>query len=100
MLDHALALIAARQIEIDVRHLAALLGEKALEEQLHPYGIDGSDAQRVADSAVCCRPASLYEDAFLLAEADDVPDNEKVSGKIQFFDERQFTLNLLPRSLL
>src|SRR5919108_5040697 len=32
VLDHALALIAARQVEIDIRPLAALLREKALEQ--------------------------------------------------------------------
>ena len=45
VLDHALAAIAARQIEIDVGPLAALLREEALEQQLHPDRIDGGDAE-------------------------------------------------------
>ena len=36
VLDDALAAIAARQIEIDVGPLAALLGQEALEQQIHP----------------------------------------------------------------
>ena len=35
VLDDLLAPIAARQIQIDVGPLAALLGKEALEEQLH-----------------------------------------------------------------
>ena len=45
VLDHPLPAIAARQIEIDVRPLAALLRQEALEEQLHPDRIDGRDAR-------------------------------------------------------
>ncbi len=52
VLDHALARLAAGQVEVDVRPLAALFGEEALEEQVHPYRIHGRDAQRVADGAV------------------------------------------------
>ncbi len=35
VLDGALALLARRQVEIDVRPLAAFFGEKALEQQVH-----------------------------------------------------------------
>ena len=52
MLDHALALVATGQVEIDIRPLAAFFGEKALEQQLHGDGIYGSDPQRIADCAV------------------------------------------------
>ena len=63
VLDDALALIAARQVDVDVRPFAALFGEKALEEQVHPDRIDGGDAERVADRAVGRRAAPLAEDA-------------------------------------
>src|SRR4051794_22560723 len=52
VLNHALALIATRQIEVYVRHLAALVGKKAFEQQLHANRIDRSDTQRVTHSAV------------------------------------------------
>ena len=62
VLDHALAPIAARQIEIDVGPLAALFGQEALEEQLHADRIDRRDAEAVADGAVGRRAAALHED--------------------------------------
>ena len=62
VLDHLLAPIARRQIEVDVGPLAALLGEEALEQQLHPHRIDGGDAERVADRAVGRRAAPLHQD--------------------------------------
>ena len=62
VLDDFLALVARREIEVDVRPLAALLGQKALEEQLHLHRIDGGDAERVADRAVGRGAAPLHED--------------------------------------
>src|SRR5215471_13998929 len=61
ILNDFFALIAARQIEIDVGPLAALFGKKSFEEQVHADGIDGSDSQRIADRAVGGRSASLDE---------------------------------------
>jgi hypothetical protein len=52
MLDRALAAIAARQIEIDVRPFAALLGQEALEQQIHSDRIDRGNPEAVADGAV------------------------------------------------
>ena len=52
VLDDLLALVARGQIEIDVGPLAALFGEEALEEQIHPHRVDGGDAERVTHSAV------------------------------------------------
>ena len=68
VLDDLLALVAGGQVEVDVRPLAALLGEEALEEQLHLHRIDGGDAERVADGAVGRRAAALHEDLLALAE--------------------------------
>ena len=57
-----LAPVAARQIEVDVRPLAALLRQEALEQQVHLDRIDRRDAEAVADGAVGGRPAPLHED--------------------------------------
>src|SRR5208282_2288824 len=78
ILDNLFALVAAGEIEIDVRPLAAFFGEKAFEEQLHADGVDRGDAERVADGAVGGRSAALYENILLAAEADKVPDDEEV----------------------
>ena len=56
VLNGALALIAARKIEIDVGPFAALFGKESLEQQFHAYRIDGGDFQRITDGAVGGRP--------------------------------------------
>ena len=94
MLDHPLAAIAARQVQIDVGPFAALFGQKALEEQIHPDRIDRRDAEAVADGAVGRRAASLHEDVLLPAEIDDVPDDQEVAGEIEFVDEIELARNL------
>jgi hypothetical protein len=48
VLDDLLAVLVC-EIDVDVGDFVALLGEKALEEQIHADRIDGGDAQRVAD---------------------------------------------------
>src|SRR5215213_3817135 len=94
ILDRALTPVAARQVEIDVGPLAALLGEKALEEQVHADRIDGCDPEAVADGAVRRRPPALDEDVVLPAEIDDVPDNQEVAGEIELLDQVQLTGDL------
>ena len=94
VLDGALALIAAGQIEIDVRPLAAFFGEKALEEQFHCDRIDRGDAERIADRAVGGRAAALHQDVVAAAELDDVPDDQEIAGEVELFDERQFAIDL------
>src|SRR4051794_5335571 len=51
VLNDTLPLIATGQVEVDVRPLAALLGEKSFEEQIHFDGIDSRDSQRVTHHA-------------------------------------------------
>ena len=94
VLDDFFALVAAGQVEVDVGPLAALFGEKALEEKFHADGVDGGDAERVADGAVGGRSAALHENVLLAAVADDVPDDEEVSGEVELFDELQFVFDL------
>ncbi len=96
VLDDALALVARRQVDIDIRPLAALLREETLEQQLHGDRIDRRDAQRITDGAIGGRAAPLRENPVFPAELDDVPDDEKVTGELQFFDQRQLALDLPP----
>ena len=103
MLDDFLTLVSAGQVEIDVGprlvpgRIGALLGKEALEEETHPDRIDRRDAQRVTDRAVGGRAAALGEDAVLLAEQDDVVDDEEVPGEAELRDQRQLPLELLDR---
>src|SRR5437763_4239670 len=103
VLDHLLALVAAREIEIDVRprlvpgRVGALFGEEALEQQVHLHRIDGGDPERVADRAVGRRAAPLHEHVLASAEQDDVVDDEEVPGEAEPGDERQLPLELRAR---
>ena len=94
VLDHPLAAVAARQIEIDVGPLAALLGQEPLEQQIHPDRIDGRDAEAVAHRAVGGRAAALHEDVVVAAEVHDVPDDQKVAGEIEPLDEIELARDL------
>ena len=100
MLNHPLAPIAARQIEIDVGPLAALFGEEPFEEQIHADRIDGRDPEAVAHGAVRCRSASLHQDVLLTAVVDDVPDDEEVTGEIEPLDQIELTLDLASRTIV
>src|SRR5262249_52973561 len=94
VLDHFFSSIPPRKIEVDVRPLAALLGEEALEEEAHADRVDRGDAERVADGAVGGRAAALAEDAALAGEADDVPDDQEVAGEVELLDHGEFVLEL------
>ena len=59
------------EVDVDVRRLAPLLGDEALEQQVVALGIDGGDAQDVADRGIGGRAAALAEDVLAAGEADD-----------------------------
>src|ERR1700739_1099622 len=75
------SLIAARQVEVDVRPFAALFGKKPFEKQFHADRIDSRDPQRIADRAIGGRPAALYENVFLAAETNNVPNDQEITGQ-------------------
>ena len=96
VLNGALALIAAGQIEIDVRPLAALFGKKSLEQQFHFHRIDGRDSQHITNGAVGGRAAALHENVVLQAELHDVPDDQEIAFQLEFLDQREFAFDLSP----
>ena len=96
-MNGALALASTGKIEIDIGPFAALFGKKSLEEQIHFDGIDGGDPQRVADRAIGGRTASLHQNIFLAAKTHDVPNDQEITGQLEFFDQCQFAIHLLPR---
>ena len=59
------------EIDVDVRRLAPLLGHEALEQEVVALGIDGGDAQHVADGGIGGRAAALAENVLRSREADD-----------------------------
>src|SRR5205809_1051500 len=100
ILDCALPPFAARQVQVDVGPLAPLFREEALEEQIHPHRIHGGNSQGVAHGAVGCRTAPLDQDALPPAELDNVPHDEEVAGKVEFLDQGELALDLLPGPLV
>src|SRR5258708_5369249 len=82
-------LVAARKIQVNIRPFPALFRQKALEQQIHTDRIDGRNAQRIAHRAVCRRPPALHQNPAFEAVADDVPDDEKITGQLQLLDQRQ-----------
>src|ERR1022692_1335806 len=100
ILNHALTLVTAGKIEIDVGPFAAFLGKKALEKQIHADGIDRGNPKRIADRTVGSGAASLHQNVLFAAKADQIPDNKEVAGEFELLDEFQFTFNLAARAVL
>ncbi len=94
VLDDLLPRLARGQVEVDVRPLAPLLGQEALEEELHPDRVDGGDGEGVADRRVGGRAAALGHDALAPAEADDVPDDEEVAREVELPDQIELAFEL------
>jgi hypothetical protein len=71
VLDDLLAPLVL-EIDVDIRRLAALLRDEALEEQGRTRRIDLGDAERVADRRVGRRAAPLAENFARAGKADEV----------------------------
>ena len=98
ILDGLLSLIFGRQIEIDVRPLAPALAQETLKQQLHAHRIDSRNFERIADGRVRRTAATLNQDVVALAELNDVPNDQEVSGKAELRNQSEFMLDLLFRS--
>ena len=66
------------EIDIDVRWLVALLRDEALEQQAVERGVDGGDAEHVADRRVRGAATALAEDVPRAGEANDGMDGQEV----------------------
>lgn len=77
------------EVDIDVRRLAPLLGDEALEQQVVALRVDGGDAQHIADGAVGGRAAPLAEDLLAAGEADDGVHGQEVGRVAQRLDQAQ-----------
>ena len=93
VLQHLLPALVL-EVHVDVRGLPPGVGQEALEEQVHPHGIDGGDPQDVADRRVGGGAPPLAEDPPGAGEADDVPHGQEVAGEVQLLDEAQLVLQL------
>ena len=62
-------------------------------------GVDGGDAERVADGGVGRRAAPLAQDVVVAAELDQVVDDEEVAGEVQRLDHLELVIDLRVRAL-
>ena len=86
VLDHLLAALVL-EVDVDVGRLVALGRDEALEQQIDAVGIDGGDAEAIADRRIGGRAAALAEDAARPREADDVVDGKKVGRVAELGDQ-------------
>ena len=77
----------ARQVDVDVRPLAALLREKALEEQVHADRVHGGDAEVGRRRCSRGRAAPCTRMSCWPAEVHHVPDDEEIAGEVELFDQ-------------
>ena len=97
MLDDLLA-AAGLDIEVDVWVAGSPWGQEALEEHPVPDGVNGCDAQGVADCGVGRRASPLAQDSRLCAELDDGVHDEEVAGESQGLDDLELVVEHLPGS--
>jgi hypothetical protein len=90
--------VVRRDVEVDVRHGAAVLGEEPLEEELVLDRIDLGDVEHVRDDRVSRGPAALGRDPALLAEANDVPVDEEELREAAAVDDAQLMRELHPNA--
>ena len=92
ILHHVFASLVL-EIDIDVRRLVALLADEALEQHLHARRVDFGDVERVANSRIGRRSASLAQDVFRARERDDVLHRQEIGLVPEFGNERQLVLD-------
>ena len=80
-LDDALAPVAARQIEIDIRPAFAAFAQETFEDEMIAQRIDRRDAEAKTNRAVRRAAAALHHDIVFAAEINDVPDDQKIAGE-------------------
>ncbi len=78
------------EVHVDVRRLAPLFGDEALEQEVVSLGIDARDSEDVADGGVGGRPSALAEDVLAAREGDDRVHGQEVGGVVQGLDQPQF----------
>ena len=78
------------EVQVDIRHLAPLDVEKALENELVLQRVDLGDAQAVQHDAGGGAAAHVEKNIFLVHEPDDVPDHQEIVGELRLFDDVQF----------
>ncbi len=82
------------EVHVDVRRLAALPGDEALEQQIHARRIHLGDAQAVAHGGIGRRAPALAENMLPAGKGHDVPDGKKVGSIVQLVYQPQLMFDL------
>ena len=83
------------EINVDVRRFVARGADESLKQHVNPVGINGRDAQAIADGGIRGGAAPLTENPARASKADQIVDREEVRLDLQIFDQRQFMDDLL-----
>ncbi len=95
VLDDFAAAVHA-EIDVDVGHGHALGIQEALEEQFVLQRVDVGDAERVGDQRSGGRSAAGADrNVVLFGVADEVPDDQEISGELHLLDDAEFALQAL-----
>ena len=84
-------------VEVDVGWSVAFRGEETLEEQAGRHSVHRRDPQRKADRGVRRGSSPLAEDVVLVAEGNDVVDDQEVAREAQLLDRFQLAVDGGPR---
>ena len=87
------------EVDVDVGRLVALGRDEALEQQIDAVGIDGGDAEAIADRRIGGRAAALAEDAARAGKADDVVNGEEVGRVVEPGDQLELARYQPPHPL-
>src|SRR5262249_9794820 len=87
-LNHLFAALVL-EVDVDVRRLAPLRREKALEEKVAPRRVHGGDAEDIANGAIRRAAAALAEDLPLAGDAHDLLHAKEVGGDADALDNRK-----------
>ena len=80
------------EIDIDIRRLAALLGDETLEQQVVALRVDGGDAQHVADGAIGGGAPALAQNPLAAGKAHDGIHRQKIRRVFQRLDQAELML--------
>ena len=98
MLDHLFAAVVL-DVQVDIRRLGPLPGQKALEEEIHLGRVHAGDPQGKTDRRVGGRPASLAEDVPAAAVLHDLVHGQEVAFVLQLPDEIELLSQLWNQAL-
>ena len=76
------------EVHVDVRRLAPLLGDEALEQEIVAAGVDRGDAEHEAHGRVGGRPSPLAEDVLRAGEAHDRVHRQEIRRVAQLLDQQ------------